>query len=136
MKNRLARILLAALIVSVLPAWKNLERAPALPPLYANEASIDGMKGVRYATYQRSGIESLLKDLEASLRIMNRDAPGAPINYLSISGGGSRGAFGAGLLNGWTKQGSRPEFNMVTGVSTGALMAPFAFLGPEYDVVL
>lgn len=136
MKNRLDRLLLAVVIVGALPAWKNLERAPALPPLYANEASIDGMKDVRYATYQRSGIESLLKDLEASLRIMNRDAPGAPINYLSISGGGSRGAFGAGLLNGWTKNGTRPEFNMVTGVSTGALMAPFAFLGSEYDGAL
>ena len=43
------------------------------------------------------------------------------------------GAFGAGLLIGWTKAGTRPEFNMVTGVSTGALSAPFAFLGSDYD---
>lgn len=136
MKNRIPRLLLALACVCLLPAWKNLERAPALPPLYADEASIDGMKGVRYATYHRSGIEALLKDLEASLRIMNRDSPGTPINYLSISGGGSRGAFGAGLLSGWSRNGTRPEFNMVTGVSTGALMAPFAFLGPEYDATL
>ncbi|MGI9422110.1 MAG: patatin-like phospholipase family protein [Hyphomicrobiaceae bacterium] len=54
-------------------------------------------------------------------------------NLLVISGGGSDGAFGAGLLNGWTKQGKRPEFVVVTGVSAGALMAPFAFLGPKYD---
>jgi hypothetical protein len=47
-----------------------------------------------------------------------------PHNYLAISGGGPNGAFGAGLLIGWTKTGTRPEFTMVTGVSTGALSAP------------
>jgi predicted patatin/cPLA2 family phospholipase len=54
-------------------------------------------------------------------------------NYLAISGGGANGAFGAGLLFGWTEKGDRPEFSIVTGVSTGALTAPFAFLGPGYD---
>ena len=53
--------------------------------------------------------------------------------YLAISGGGAKGAFGAGLLVGWSAAGSRPKFTMVTGVSTGALMAPFAFLGSAYD---
>lgn len=136
MKSRLARILLALMCICLLPAWKSLERKPALPPVYANEAVVGGLSGVRYAIYQRAGIESLLRDLEGTLRRMNRDNPGAPINYLSISGGGSRGAFGAGLLSGWTKRGNRPEFNMVTGISTGALMAPFAFLGSDYDPAL
>lgn len=54
-------------------------------------------------------------------------------NYLAISGGGAEGAYGAGLLVGWSDLGTRPEFTMVTGVSTGALTAPFAFLGEEYD---
>ena len=53
--------------------------------------------------------------------------------YLAISGGGADGAFGAGLLNGWSESGTRPEFTIVTGVSTGGLIAPFAFLGPAYD---
>lgn len=53
--------------------------------------------------------------------------------YLAISGGGADGAYGAGVLVGWTSLGNRPEFTMVTGVSTGALTAPFAFLGPAYD---
>ncbi|WP_217907704.1 MULTISPECIES: patatin-like phospholipase family protein [Desulfosediminicola] len=57
-------------------------------------------------------------------------------NYLAISGGGAEGAFGAGLLVGWSATGTRPEFTIVTGVSTGALTAPFAFLGPEYDAQL
>ena len=56
--------------------------------------------------------------------------------YLAISGGGPDGAFGAGVLVGWTETGGRPEFQIVTGVSTGALIAPFAFLGPSYDDVL
>jgi hypothetical protein len=59
-----------------------------------------------------------------------------PHSYLVISGGGSDGAFGAGLLCGWTAHGTRPEFQIVTGISTGALIAPFAFLGPAYDPVL
>ncbi len=56
-----------------------------------------------------------------------------PVAMLAISGGGDNGAFGAGLLNGWTDFGTRPEFRLVTGISTGALTAPFAFLGPDYD---
>lgn len=58
------------------------------------------------------------------------------VNFLALSGGGSDGAFGAGVLCGWTAAGSRPEFDLVTGVSTGALTAPFAFLGPKYDTAL
>jgi hypothetical protein len=59
--------------------------------------------------------------------------PAPPFTILAISGGGDDGAFGAGLLVGWTEAGTRPSFNIVTGVSTGALIAPFAFLGPAYD---
>ncbi|WP_178133989.1 patatin-like phospholipase family protein [Vineibacter terrae] len=62
--------------------------------------------------------------------------PLPPAYLLAISGGGDDGAFGAGLLTGWTKRGDRPKFKLVTGVSTGALTAPFAFLGPEYDDAL
>ncbi|QEL15241.1 patatin-like phospholipase family protein [Limnoglobus roseus] len=54
-------------------------------------------------------------------------------NILCLSGGGSFGAYTAGVLNGWTERGDRPQFDVVTGISTGALIAPFAFLGPEYD---
>jgi hypothetical protein len=58
------------------------------------------------------------------------------VNFLALSGGGSDGAFGAGVLGGWTASGKRPEFDLVTGVSTGALTAPFAFLGSKYDEAL
>ncbi len=62
--------------------------------------------------------------------------PGEAAQYLALSGGGGNGAYGAGILNGWTQSGRRPTFNAVSGVSTGALMAPFAFLGPAYDSTL
>lgn len=55
---------------------------------------------------------------------------------LALSGGSDNGAYGAGLLNGWSKAGTRPEFSIVTGVSTGALIAPLAFLGADQDATL
>jgi predicted acylesterase/phospholipase RssA len=58
------------------------------------------------------------------------------LSYLALSGGGADGAYGAGVLNGWTAAGTRPTFSIVSGVSTGALIAPFAFLGPAYDAAL
>jgi predicted acylesterase/phospholipase RssA len=59
-----------------------------------------------------------------------------PSNVLVLSGGGMKGAFPAGLLQGWTESGTRPQFDVVTGISVGALIAPFAFLGSEYDAAL
>ena len=59
-----------------------------------------------------------------------------PLSYLALSGGGADGAYGAGVLNGWSAAGTRPQFSAVSGVSTGALIAPFAFLGPAYDATL
>ncbi len=55
------------------------------------------------------------------------------VHMLAFSGGGDNGAFGAGLMIGWTERGDRPAFDVVTGISAGALIAPFAFLGPDYD---
>ena len=60
----------------------------------------------------------------------------APRNVLVLSGGGANGAYTAGVLNGWTASGTRPQFDVVTGISTGALIAPFAFLGSDYDATL
>lgn len=56
--------------------------------------------------------------------------------YLALSGGGADGAYGVGVLNGWSRAGTRPTFSVVSGVSTGGLIAPFAFLGPQYDDTL
>lgn len=62
--------------------------------------------------------------------------PDGRLDFIALSGGGSNGAFTAGLMKGWSERGDRPDFEIVTGVSTGALAAPFVFLGPEYDDLL
>jgi hypothetical protein len=59
--------------------------------------------------------------------------PGRPLNVLVMSGGGKYGAFTAGILNGWTAAGDRPSFDIATGISSGALVATLAYLGPKYD---
>jgi hypothetical protein len=108
----------------------------ALTPL----ATIPDMPDVRAWAGQRSAF--MERDLEKSFAQESRaDFPVAPdgtVHYahLALSGGGANGAFGAGFLNGWTATGKRPVFKIVTGVSTGALMAPFAFLGASDDKAL
>lgn len=69
-------------------------------------------------------------------RVLPVGANRGPRNVLVLSGGGANGAYTAGVLNGWTANGTRPEFDVVTGISTGALIAPFAFLGSDYDDTL
>ncbi len=77
------------------------------------------------------GVLSFQREMKA--RNVTDPAKLPPADFLAVSGGGEDGAFGAGLLIAWTESSQRPEFKMVTGVSTGALIAPFAFLGPAYD---
>lgn len=77
------------------------------------------------------------RDVARMIASPRLSSPGSgEINELALSGGGSGGSFAAGLLAGWSETGKRPEFDVVTGVSTGALIAPFAFLGQDYDGLL
>jgi hypothetical protein len=80
----------------------------------------------------------LFADAEAGVWEGHLQPPkaGSGLRVLALSGGGEDGAFGAGALAGWSASGTRPEFDMVTGISTGALIAPFAFLGPDHDDAL
>lgn len=76
---------------------------------------------------------------EVADEFRRRDAarsPARPYHFLAMSGGGLYGAFGVGVLLGWTEASTRPQFDVVTGISTGSLIATFAFLGTEYDHVL
>lgn len=113
-------------------------RKEAVPEGLTTQAIVPGMPDVRYragidtAALRRDGVASYWREVELS-KARGHTGPLPPANFLVISGGGDNGAFGAGLLNGWTAAGTRPEFKLVTGVSTGSLIAPFAFLGPEYD---
>jgi len=101
------------------------------------EAEIPGFSDVRAWSGRIS--EDFQTDFVQSVRDERHgefptDANGIPIyEGLALSGGGSNGAFGAGFLYGWSQAGSRPEFKLVTGISTGALIAPFAYLGSDFD---
>lgn len=119
-------------------------RKPAVPKTLSDQAELPGMPGVRYivqdadmANIRAEAMDSLHKEkayFASQGKLKGDSLP--PTNFLAISGGGDDGAFGAGLLCGWTAAGTRPTFKLVTGISTGALLAPFAFLGPKYDNVL
>jgi len=117
------------------------ERHAAVPAELTTKAEIPGMPGVRYVAgsdmseLARIGIEGLRVELAAFAKQGGKGSL-PPAVYVAISGGGDNGAYTAGLLNGWTAAGTRPEFKLVTGISTGALIAPFAFLGPRYDATL
>ena len=105
-----------------------------LPEQYADTAQIPYVPDARY--WGDTPPDEMLERLaEIKSQMLEKDAGalGKTMNYLAISGGGAGGAFGAGLLAGWSKTGKRPTFRIVTGISTGALIAPFAFVGPDYD---
>lgn len=108
------------------------ERLPAVPDDLSMEADVPGMPNVRY--WVDGNPEPFIAELELSwarehafLAQSGYDGPWPPAYYLVVSGGGDDGAFGAGLLNGWTASGGRPAFKIVTGISTGALIAPSPF---------
>lgn len=107
----------------------------ALPPALADQAVVPGMAvGIRAWGDDPSGpLHDWVLLPDEQLPACCAGVMGRPHHYLVISSGGDDGAFGAGLLTGWTAAGNRPDFDLVTGVSTGALIAPLAFLGPDYD---
>lgn len=110
--------------------WRSRLPGARLPSPGAIRAQIPGFDGVRLSVEQAEDSLVAAADRLAPLR-----APWAreAFNILAISGGAAGGAYGAGVLVGLTRAGSRPTFAIVTGVSTGALIAPFALLGPEWD---
>jgi hypothetical protein len=108
-----------------------------LPEHLMDQAEVADLPGIRAwgdtlsESLQKSALESIRQEKAANHGKLDPEA-----NILALSGGGGDGAFGAGILCGWTEAGTRPQFKLVTGISTGALIAPFAFLGPEYDAKL
>jgi hypothetical protein len=134
----------AVLVAGGLVAVRGLRvppRLPAVPEALTTRAEIPGIPGARY--WVGIDIEPFVRDVVAArereqdfLARTGHAGELPPTALLAVSGGGDKGAFGAGLLCGWSASGKRPEFKGVTGVSTGALIAPFAFAGPDYDHVL
>jgi hypothetical protein len=132
-------VIIISLIITGVMVGCGKIRTP-LPPDLFHDSKVQGMTGVR--TYAFEHNSEFAADLIASVKqeIQNsttgQDDASGHFNILALSGGGSNGAFGAGILNGWSATGTRPIFKIVTGISTGALIAPFAFLGEDYDQVL
>lgn len=111
-------------------------RPPALPEEYSHKLPW----GAIDLNIKKTGKFTIRDSLGSVLKNKAHDHSGSngtvPLNILTLSGGGTRGAYGAGLLYGWTESGNIPEMDVVTGVSTGAVMATFVFLGGDELVKL
>lgn len=112
-------------------------RGTAVPIGQTTQASVLGVPNERFFPFY--GTEPLEVEFAAAADRLRQaqglaaTAPLPEVQLLAVSGGGENGAFGAGLLCGWSEHGTRPVFGLVTGVSTGALTAPFAYLGSGCD---
>jgi hypothetical protein len=123
---RFVKSLYVLLLVSAVVSARGEQRIPYTEAELENAIPM-GIPGVR------AWADTPLSVLKTQLANLGPLLTGQPISMLALSGGGEHGAFGAGLLSGWSESGHRPTFDIVTGVSTGALMSPFAFLGSAYD---
>jgi predicted patatin/cPLA2 family phospholipase len=127
---------IAALVLLSQGCMTLLVRHP-LPEHLLDQAQVADLPDIRAwgDTYSESLQQSTVESIKQEMAT-NHGKLDPELNFLALSGGGGDGAFGAGILCGWTAAGTRPRFKLVTGISTGALIAPFAFLGPEYDARL
>jgi hypothetical protein len=125
-------LMLAACASTSLEALRN-----PVPELLVVQADVPGYSQIRFWGDDGAGLTQ--EAVEMRLAQLNTAAKANPaisstnLHFLTVSGGGSNGAFGAGLLVGWSTAGKRPSFDVVTGISTGSLIAPLAFVGTEYD---
>jgi len=115
------------------PAESGLNTRDLIDPVAQDEAD-----DLTPAKQLAAAAERIRKDRQQKLSEQSRNEGGATAtqpdrSILCLSGGGSFGAYTAGFLIGWSQRGDRPCFDVVTGISTGALIAPFVFLGPKYD---
>jgi len=129
---RMKRLTPLCLLMSIvmLAGCQTVSRRPAPPELIGQAVPIGFSQNVRLVTTDLHGFASRAPDFFRGLRTA---ADRSPINILALSGGGSGGAFGAGALVGLSRAHARLHFELVTGVSVGALISPFAFLGPDWD---
>lgn len=135
--RRLRDIACILLIATVAGCATPITRV-AVPAQLASEAHLPTMSGVR--VWGDAGEEAARGFINAERETFRKKFLARPkvngetvSHLLALSGGADDGAFGAGLLIGWSERGTRPDFDLVTGISAGALIAPFAFLGKEYD---
>ena len=105
-------------------------RLEAPPALFSSATPVGFPAEVRFLSTDRASVE---KQSTAALQRLRNSSADGTVRALVLSGGGSGGAFGAGALIGLSRRHERPQYDVVTGVSAGALIAPFAFLGPDWD---
>jgi len=120
-------------------ACGQLGRLSAVADKDTGRASVLGIAEARFMPTDivaMSAFSQRLYEREAKDNAARGRPTAREVHLLALSGGGDNGAFGAGLLVGWSENGTRPVFKIVTGISTGALIAPFAFLGSEFDPVV
>ncbi|MEI8144873.1 MAG: patatin-like phospholipase family protein [Alphaproteobacteria bacterium] len=132
----MARLRLSVLAIALfaLGGCVNLDRLPAVPTSAQNHHAVNFLDLPEARFIPGADRALVIQSWYATeRRRAARQGPGRPYHMLALSGGGGDGAYGAGLLYAWTERGDRPEFELVTGVSTGALIAPLAFLGSRYD---
>jgi len=131
--QRIGTVLILGTLIAGLAGCATLERLPAVPYAQAQKTSILDIPDARFYV---SDTNHILEIAQKAFQRRNQWTKSPVRTFLAISGGGDDGAFGAGLLIGWSDRGDRPEFDVVTGVSTGSLSAPFVFLGRKYDAEL
>ena len=140
---RTFRNALTVLLAAAVAACSTYAPVRVAPPaeLYATAQPV-GHRDLRYwgdgidPAYAEADIRQIAEASRAHFEAKGIDPATQHADVLALSGGGPDGAFAAGLLNGWSTTGNRPDFALVTGISIGALIAPFAFLGPDYDPAL
>jgi len=133
-RSRQGRALRWTCVLGVLAlAGCALPRRDAPPTLFSSASPVGFPADVRFLSADRASVET--KSTAGLQRLRNSSKDGL-VRALVISGGGAGGAFGAGVLVGLSRRGERPPFDVVTGVSAGALIAPLAFLGSKWDAQL
>jgi predicted acylesterase/phospholipase RssA len=131
------------IVVMVMQGCATPQRLAAVPMGMEDQAQVPGFSDIRYRVGVAKDMDAMAQEgldtyrlEQEQLAASGRSGQLPPAALLAVSGGGDNGAFGAGLLCGWTSVGNLPVFKLVTGISTGALIAPFAFLGSSYDTQL
>jgi predicted acylesterase/phospholipase RssA len=139
MNSSYSRVLAISLII-ILGGCAGVQQHTPVPAALSSTATVTGFSpSIRFwADEPPPNLDEAVSQVIAQYTAVYGDYYRAhghypTLNYLSISAGAGNGAFGAGLLSGWSATGHRPDFAIVSGVSAGALIAPFVFVGPEYD---
>jgi predicted acylesterase/phospholipase RssA len=134
--RRIASVAAAFCVVLGVAGCASLAPRAALPEQLADSATLGLAAPVRlWGDTVGPATDTMARNAVSPLRQRFSGKRAKPVaEYLAISGGGEDGAFGAGLLVGWGERGTRPDFDLVTGVSAGALIAPFAFLERDAEL--